>query len=149
MSIEQTVRDFFAAFSANSPTDVSHYITPNATVSGGMLPQTMPAMEAFKLIEAVRAAMPDFKIVIRNVQVQGNQATVTAQLTGTHTAPLHFALPGAPTMPPVSPTGKKVAINDKFIITVQGDKVASMQVDSPADGGLPVLLAQLGVALPR
>jgi hypothetical protein len=31
---------------------------------------------------------------------------------------------------------------------VQGDKVSHMKVDSPADGGIPGAIAQLGVKVP-
>jgi len=37
---------------------------------------------------------------------------------------------------------------DVYIVTVQGDKVSHLQIDSPADGGLPAVLAQIGVKLP-
>jgi hypothetical protein len=33
-------------------------------------------------------------------------------------------------------------------VTVQGDKVSQMRVDSPADGGIPAILVQLGVKMP-
>lgn len=54
-------------------------------------------------------------------------------------------MPGMPSLPP---TGKKVSVPDKFIVTVQGDKVSHLQVDSPADGGIPAMLGQLGVKMP-
>jgi len=46
------------------------------------------------------------------------------------------------------PTGKKVSAKDVFVVTVEGDKVSHLHVDSPGGGGLPALLAQLGVNLP-
>ena len=45
-------------------------------------------------------------------------------------------------------TGKEVSVKDTYIITVEGDRVSHLQVDSPADGGLPAALAQLGVKMP-
>jgi hypothetical protein len=55
-------------------------------------------------------------------------------------------MPGMPTNMP--PTGKKVSAKDVFVVTVEGDKVSHLHVDSPGGGGLPALLAQLGVNLP-
>jgi hypothetical protein len=55
---------------------------------------------------------------------------------------------GMPGMPAVPPTGKKVSVKDTYIVTVQGDKVSQIQVESPADGGIPAMLAQLGVKMP-
>jgi hypothetical protein len=54
-----------------------------------------------------------------------------------------------PGMPMIPVTGKHVSVKDTYIITVDGDKVSHMQVDSPKDGGLPAALAQLGVNMPN
>jgi hypothetical protein len=54
-------------------------------------------------------------------------------------------MPGMPTIPP---TGKKVSVSDTYVFTVQGDKVSRIHVESPADGGIPAALAQLGVKTP-
>ena len=45
-------------------------------------------------------------------------------------------------------TGKKVSVKDSYIVTVQADKVSHFQVESPADGGIPAAIAQLGVKVP-
>jgi hypothetical protein len=39
-------------------------------------------------------------------------------------------------------------VKDTYIVTVQGDKVSHLQVESPTDGGIPAMLAQLGVKMP-
>jgi predicted ester cyclase len=142
MSVEQVVRDFFASWSTGK---VADHVTPDAMVSGGILPQAMPALEAFKIIAAVQAAMPDFKVAVEKVTTQGDQATVLGRISGTQTGALSLPMPGMPTVPA---TGKKVSAPDKFILTVKGDKVSQMHVDSPADGGIPAMLAQLGVKMP-
>ena len=46
------------------------------------------------------------------------------------------------------PTGKKVSVKDAYVLTVQGDKLSHMRVDSPADGGIPAAMTQLGVKMP-
>jgi len=114
--------------------------------SGGVLPQPMPAMEAFNIIGGLRNAFPDLTFEVQQVTVNGNQATVNAQVGGTNTGPLSLPMPGMPGSIP--PTGKKVSAPDTFIVTVQGDKVSHGQVDSPAGGGLPAMLAQIGVNMP-
>ena len=75
--------------------------------------------------------------------MNGNQATVNVKWGGTQTGPL--SMPGMATVPA---TGKKVSVKDTYIITVQGDKISHFNVDSPADGGIPGALAQLGVKMP-
>jgi predicted ester cyclase len=106
----------------------------------------MPAMEALGLVTGMKAAFPDLKFDVQQVTVNGNQATVKVQLSGTNTGTLSMPLPGMPSSIP--PTGKKVSVPDAFVVTVQGDKVSQMQVVSPADGGLPAVLAEIGVKMP-
>jgi predicted ester cyclase len=144
MSVEQVARDFVATMTDEEKTKA--HLTPDAMVSGGVLPQPMPAMEAFKLIGAMMAAFPDLKFEVENVTVNGNQATVHLQLSGTNTGMLSIPLPGMSGSIP--PTGKKVSAKDTFVVTVQGDQVSHMNVDSPAGGGLPAVLEQIGVKMP-
>jgi predicted ester cyclase len=141
MSVEQVARDL-----VTNMTDVEKtkaHLTADAVASGGVLPKPMPAMEAFKTIGGLMTAMPDLRFEVQQVTVNGNQATVKVLWSGTQSGTL--SLPG---MPAVPPTGKKVSVKDAFVITVQGDKVSRLQVESPADGGIPGALAQLGVKMP-
>jgi hypothetical protein len=39
-------------------------------------------------------------------------------------------------------------VPDTLIVTVEGDKVSHMNIDSPAGGGLPGVLTQMGVNMP-
>ena len=144
MSVEQVARDFVTTMTDMEKTKA--HLTADAMVSGGVLPQPMPAMEAFGLVGALSAAFPDIKFDVEQVTVNGNEATVNVQVSGTNTGPLSIPLPGMPGNIP--PTGKKVAAKDVFVVTVQGDKVSQMRVDSPMGGGLPALLGQMGVQMP-
>ncbi len=143
MSVEQIARDFIAMM--NDPEKTMRSLTPDAVVGGGIMPKPMPAMEAFKIVGGLSDAMPDLKFEVTQVIVNGNQATVHARWSGTQSRPLSLPIPGMPTLPP---TGKKVSVMDTYIVTVQGDKVSKMMVDSPAGGGIPGALAQLGVKTP-
>ncbi len=111
----------------------------------GVLPQAMPAMDAFKMVGGLNSGFPDLEFEVQQVTVNGNQAAVKAKVSGTTTTTLSLPMPG---MPPIPPTGKKVSVPDVFVVTVQGDKVSQMKVDSPADGGMPAMLAQLSVKMP-
>jgi predicted ester cyclase len=143
MSVEQAARDFVTNMTDSEKTRA--HLTADAMVSGGVLPQPMPAMEALNLIAAMQSAFPDLRFEVEQVTVNGNEATVNLQLIGTNTGTLSMPLPGMPSIPP---TGKKVSVKDAFVVTVQGDKVSHMRVESPAGGGLPGVLAQLGVQMP-
>jgi hypothetical protein len=143
MSVEQVACDLITEMTDVEKTKA--HLTADAVASGGVLPQPMPAMEAFNLVGALMTGFPDIKFDVRQVTVNGNQARVNVQGSGTNTGPVNLPLPGMPSIPA---TGKKVSAPDAFIVTVQGDKISHFQVDSPAGGGLPALLAEVGVNMP-
>ena len=144
MSVEQVARDFISNMNDIEKTKAT--LTPDAMASGGVLPAPMPAMEAFGIVGGLMSGCPDLKFEGEQVTVNGNQATVNTRVSGTNTGTLSLPMPGMPSNMP--PTGKKASAKDTFIVTVQGDKVSHLQVDSPTGGGLPVLLAQIGVVPP-
>lgn len=143
MSIEQVARDLVS--NMNNAEKLKAMVTADAMASGGVLPQPVPMMEAMKVISGLTTAFPDLKFDIQQVTVNGNQATVKAQWGGTNTGPLTLPMPGIPTIPA---TGKKVSVKDTYIVTVQGDKVSHMQVESPTDGGIPGAIVQMGIKIP-
>ncbi len=143
MSVEQVARDLVS--NMNNAAKIKAMLTADAMASGGVLPQPIPVMEAMKVMDGLTTAFPDLKFDVQQVTVNGNQATVKAMWSGTNTGALSLPMPGMPSIPP---TGKKVSVKDTYVVTVQGDKVSHMQVDSPADGGIPAALAQIGVKMP-
>jgi hypothetical protein len=143
MSVEQIARDFITKM--NDVDAAESYLTRAAVAAGGVLPQPIPAKEAISILSALNTAFPDLKFDVQNVTAKGNQATVQAIWSGTNKGPLNLPMPGMPSIPP---TGKGVSVKDTYIVTVQGDKVSRLEVDSPSDGGIPAALAQIGVEVP-
>ena len=143
MSIEQIARDLVS--NMNNAEKIKTMVTPDAMASGGVLPQPIPVMEAMNMMAGLSTAFPDLKFDIQRVTVNGDKATVDAKWSGTQSGTLSLPTPGMPSIPP---TGKKVSVKDTYIVTVRGDKVSHMRVESPADGGIPGALAQLGVKTP-
>lgn len=141
MSVEQIARDFITRL--NDVHAAESYLTPDAVAAGGVLPQPIPSKEAISLMSALNTAFPDLKFDIQNVTVEGNQATVQAVWSGTNNGDLNML-----GMPSVPATGKNVSVKDTYIVTVQGDKVSRIEVDSPPDGGIPAALGQIGVKVP-
>ncbi len=143
MSVEQVARDFIAQMDDVQKT--KSRLTPDATVSGGFLPSALPATQAIDMMSSLKSAFPDLQFDIQKVTVNGNQARVEANWHGTNTGSLSLPMPGMPSIPA---TGKRVYVKDDYLVTVQGDKVSHMEVQSPSDGGIPGALAQLGVKVP-
>jgi predicted ester cyclase len=143
MSVEQVARDFISHM--NDAETMKTMVTADAMASGGVLPQPIPIAEAMKVMDGLMTAFPDLKFEVQKVTVDGNQATVNAMWSGRNSGPLSLPMPGMPAIPA---TGKMVSVKDTYIVTVQGDKVSHMQVESPADGGIPAALMQMGVKMP-
>ncbi len=143
MSVEQVARDFIAQMGDAQKTQAR--LTPDAMIGGGVLPEAVPAKEAMGVMNALKSAFPDLQFQVNKVTVNGNQAKVEATWSGTNTGALSVPMSGMPSMPP---TGKRVNVKDDYLVTVQGDKVSRMEVQSPADGGLPAAMAQLGMKIP-
>ncbi len=143
MSVEQVARDFIS--NMNNVEKMKAMVTPDAMASGGMLPQPVPVLESMQSMAGLATAFPDFKFEVQQVTVNGNEAKVKVHISGTNTGAFDMGVPGVPTVPA---TGKKVSAQDAFVVTVQGDKVTALRIDSPADGGLPAILAQMGVKVP-
>jgi predicted ester cyclase len=143
MSVEQIARDL--VLNMTNYEKVKTMVTADAMASGGVLPQAIPILESMKVASGLSTAFPDIEFNIQKVSIKGNQATVETLWGGTNTGPLNLPIPGMASIPP---TGKKVLVKDTYIVTVQGDKVSHVQVESPADGGIPAALAQLGIKMP-
>jgi predicted ester cyclase len=99
--------------------------------------------KSLKVTAGLITAFPDFRIEIQKLTVDGDRAWVKVRWSGTQTGPL--SLPGMPTIPA---TRKKVSVEDAYVVTVRGDKVSHFEIQSPADGGIPAAIAQLGVKMP-
>jgi hypothetical protein len=143
MGMEQVARDFI--MNLGNVEMWKPLTTADAMASGGVLPQPLPLMEASSIMAGMMGAFPDLKFEIQQVMLDGNKARVNVILSGTNTGPLSLPMPGMMNIPP---TGKKMMVNDTFVVTLQGDKVSHLTVDSPAGGGIPAALAQIGIKMP-
>jgi len=143
MTVEKVAHDFVAMMADRKASLAM--AAPDAMASGGVLPQAIPLKDTVNILDALKTAMPDLKFDVQQVTVNGDKATVKAMWSGTNTGPLTIPMPGMGTVPA---TGKKISVKDAYIITVKGDKVSHMEVASPADGGIPAALMQMGVKMP-
>lgn len=147
MSAEQVVRSFLSAFETGGVPAAEPYLDDPFSMVIIYPPMNGDRNAMLGQGALIKEAMPDFKWGVQSVTTHGNQVTVTMKWTGTHTGTFRLSamLPGTPDIPA---TGKKVSASDKFTFAVNGDKLSSVTIDSPADGGLPAMLQQLGVQIP-
>lgn len=110
----------------------------------GPVPQPVGKREFLGLMHIIHAAMPDFAFNISSTEEAGEAVVVRTHITGTHTGTL--ALPG---MPPVPATGKQVKLPEEVQTGVfKNGQLQTLTTDGKPDGGIPGMLAQLGVLLP-
>jgi len=94
------------------------------------------------LMKALFTAIPDWSYHPRELREEGDTVRFKTQVTGTHSGMLVGLDPG---MVPIAATGKAIALpQDQVECTLRDGKVATMKVESPADGGIKGILAQIG-----
>ncbi len=111
----------------------------------GPVPQPLGKAEFIGFMHAITTALPDFKFNDGAVEEHGGRYVVKTRISGTHTGTL--ALPGMPAIPA---TGKKVQLPEETqTMTIANGKVSKIEVNNVPGGGVPGLLAQLGVQVPH
>jgi hypothetical protein len=94
----------------------------------------------------LQAGIPDWSFNLSDVQVTGNVAHTTHQISGTHTGNLDLSPMGMPVIPA---TGKSFKLPVEHAdLTYEGNKLTRFHADVAAGGGLPGILQQLGVEMP-
>ena len=82
------------------PTEFLKYCSVDAVFSGGLSPQPAPLSETIIALAGVWDAAPDLNFAIGDVTLEGDQATVGRQISGTHTRLLSTSAPEVPSIPP-------------------------------------------------
>jgi hypothetical protein len=96
---------------------------------------------------AFQRAFPDWSFHSHDEKEQGDTVRTAVQITGTHTRDLVVPLPG---MPPLPATGKHVSLPEEHLtFTFEGETIARLTSDNVPGGGIPGVLAQIGVPSPQ
>lgn len=141
MFADQIVHEMWDALKARDLTRALSCFSPDAVALGGILPDTLPILNAFQVIDNLWDALPDFHVTSDVFEVAGDTVSVTFCWGGTHTNKFNLGIPG---MPAILPTGKTVLTVDRFEFAVEGDKIVLMEINSPPGGGMPGALRQIG-----
>jgi predicted ester cyclase len=116
-------------------------------VFAGPVPQPVGKREFVGLMNALVAAIPDWKFNATDYKQNGNQVFVTFQITGTQTGELNLPMPGFPKLPP---TGKRISLpREPTVVTIKDDKISRLEASVVPGGGVAGVLAQLGVPMPQ
>jgi len=147
MNAEQVVRNFLSAYENGGVPAAEPYLDDPFSMVITFPPMNGDRNAMLGQAALIKEAMPDYRWGVQSITTQGDQVTVKMKWSGTHTGTFRLSamMPGAPDIPA---TGKKITAADKFTFTVNGDKLSSVVIDSPSDGGLIAMLQQLGVQIP-
>lgn len=144
MLVEIT-RALFAALESGEWDTAANYLSDDFVFSGPV-PEPISGEQWVGLSRLLKAAFPDWSYNLTDVQVTGNVARTTHQISGTHTGDLDLSPLGLPVVPA---TGKAIQLPEEHAdLTFEGDKVVRLHADVPADSGVPGILKQLGVEIP-
>ena len=146
MSVEQTAQGVFAAIEARDFDRALSLLTDDFTFSGAT-PVPLNKHQWIGVHRALGAAMPDFSFGYQLVKAQGDHVSSSVSLTGTHTQELVLPMPE---FPRVAATGNKIALpKERIELSIKGNQVSALAVESVPDGGLLGILKQMGVAVPH
>ena len=145
MSKVDTVKAFAEALEARDFDRAASYLSDDFVLTGPT-PQPVGKQEFIAIQSAFQDAFQDWSFNSHDEVEQGDKVIAATQITGTQTRDLVVPIPGLPTIPA---TGKRVSLPEEHLtFTFKGDKIASLTADNTPGGGIPGVLAQIGVPLP-
>ena len=112
----------------------------------GPTPQPLGKREFLATQMALHTAFPDWRFNATDFSEAGDVVTANVQITGTHTGELSLPMPGFPKVPP---SGKRISLPaQKTSWTIKNGKMSRLEAAPSPTGGVPGILAQLGVNMP-
>jgi hypothetical protein len=145
MNTQKLAQDFAKAINAGDWDTVASYLADDFQFSGPV-PEPVSGAEWIGLNQTMQAGMPDMSINLRIVSVEGDEIRSVDQVTGTHTSDLDLTPQGIGVIPA---SGKRLSLpQETGVARVRDGKLVSIHLNTPENGGLAGLLAQLGVEPP-
>lgn len=146
MEETKIVEDFFNAIEKNDFNTAESLLSKNFKVFG-VAPEPLGAKEYLGVHRAFNQGMPDFKFNYNISNVKNNIIETKVALTGTQTKEIPAPIPGLQNIPP---TNKKVKMPEETVtITLKDKKIETVTLQNVPNGGLPGVLKQLGVEMPK
>ncbi len=143
--MEDEVRNLLAAIEADDMNTAMSYLSRDFQLSGPV-PEPIGAREWLGLHHALNQGMPDFSFNLKEVRADGNRVYTTVQISGTQTNDLDLSAMGMGVIPA---TGAAVQLPQEHpVATFDGNKIVSIDLEPVEGGGVPGILAQLGVVVP-
>ncbi len=147
MKTKEVVESCFSAIEAGDFARAATFLSDNFTFVGPA-PKPLGKKEYLNVQGALVAGMPDWKFNTAKIEeVSPNRLKLTVAVSGTQTRDLDLSALG---MPKVSATGKHVQNpTERVDISLENGKLTNLTVEQVPGGGIPGVLSQLGVSLPK
>ena len=147
-TMDQTkiVENFFKAIEKDDFLTAESYMSSNVKVTG-VGPEPLGAKEFLGVHKAFNKGMPDFRFNYKINKVTDNVIETKVMLTGTHIKEMPGPIPGLPNIPA---TNKTLRMPEEYVtFTIKDNKIQILHLEQIPNGGLPGVLKQLGVELPK
>lgn len=145
MGNREIAEKFLAAVATLDLDAAAPYCADSFTYSGP-LPKPVTLQEWRRVAAPFQRAFPDWSFNPQIVGEEGNLVNLTVQVTATHSGDLDLT---GLDMGYIPATGKSIATPQTTgRVTFEGDKVANLHIEVVEGGGIPGILAQLGVEMP-
>jgi predicted ester cyclase len=118
MSVEATVRGAIDAINDRTLRARADELLDPSVVRHDLVqlfPDSEGRIGGADFVQTIVAAMPDFRLDIKDMFCGGDRAAVLIEMTGTHTGQPLLGRPA---------TGKRLSANSVFIYRVKGDRIA-------------------------
>ena len=144
------VKDFMIALESQEYTKASDYLADDFTYTG-LVPRPLNKRQFIALVKELRYGMPNLSFNFRDIheveQLMGVQEVEgVIQMTGTQSNIMELV---PLSLPPIPETNRSITLPEEHLtFTIENDKIRSIVVQPVTGGGIPGLLAQLGIDAP-
>ena len=146
MGIRETADAFIAGINVLDVDATAPYCADNFSYSGPF-PKPVSLQEWRGMAAVFRNAFPDWRFNAQVERVEGDIVHLTVHPSGTHTGDLDLTALGSGVIPA---SGKSFALPlENARLTFKGDKIVNFHLDVTPGGGIPGILSQLGVEMPK
>ncbi|MEJ2635584.1 MAG: ester cyclase [Calditrichia bacterium] len=146
MKASEVVSKLISAIESEDYSAAEKLINKSGAVTG-VGPNPISLDEFLNVHRALSSGLPDFRFNHKIITEDGNRVMATVHLTGTHSREMKAPLPGMRNIPA---TNRQVKMPEEHIqIWVDKDKISKIELEKVEGGGLPGILKQLGVEMPK
>ncbi len=139
-----TVKNFVGALESNSLDEARDYLSDDFIFTG-WTPRPLDKKGFLSLITGLKEGIPGLIFNLHNVAEEDKGVTGVMQITGYQTDSFLIPSMGTPVIPE---TGNSISMPAEDVsFMVNQDKIASMNVQTAADGRINGLFRQLGIDL--